>query len=306
MKADNAGRAGGQASWRAEEMLALQQQQQLPLLRSHFHSIPRRPLLSYPSFRPTIATVHHFPRAHFQTRSERLLAELPEPPTALEEQDGPVQLPPPSSSSSSLFSDSDEPSTLQVATSVLLTGAISVFLFRSLRRRARRAKEMRFRSSAAGKKTLKEDALDSLKAMQAVTMEPGKPPSPVQALLGAVSAGVIALLLYKFTTTIEASLNRQAISDNFSVSSISFPSTALPVWSFGTIVNGLCYLATFVFGVNSVGLMLYAGQLALNFPTEPSTSNPASSKENEPASEDPVNNVESEGKAGQQNSSDSQ
>lgn len=30
-----------------------------------------------------------------------------------------------------------------------------------------------------------------------------------------------------------------------------------------TIVNGLCYLATFVFGANSVGLILYAGQLAL-------------------------------------------
>lgn len=30
-----------------------------------------------------------------------------------------------------------------------------------------------------------------------------------------------------------------------------------------TIINGICYLATFVFGVNSVGLILYAGQLAL-------------------------------------------
>lgn len=28
-----------------------------------------------------------------------------------------------------------------------------------------------------------------------------------------------------------------------------------------TIINGLCYLATFVFGVNSVGLFLYSGQL---------------------------------------------
>lgn len=29
-------------------------------------------------------------------------------------------------------------------------------------------------------------------------------------------------------------------------------------------MNGLCYLATFVFGINSVGLFLYAGQLAIN------------------------------------------
>lgn len=29
-------------------------------------------------------------------------------------------------------------------------------------------------------------------------------------------------------------------------------------------MNGLCYLATFVFGINSIGLFLYSGQLALN------------------------------------------
>ena len=31
-----------------------------------------------------------------------------------------------------------------------------------------------------------------------------------------------------------------------------------------TIVNGLCYLATFVFGINAIGLFLYSGQLAMN------------------------------------------
>lgn len=29
-------------------------------------------------------------------------------------------------------------------------------------------------------------------------------------------------------------------------------------------MNGLCYLATFVFGINAVGLFLYSGQLAIN------------------------------------------
>ncbi|ONK67061.1 uncharacterized protein A4U43_C06F15260 [Asparagus officinalis] len=31
-----------------------------------------------------------------------------------------------------------------------------------------------------------------------------------------------------------------------------------------TIINGLCYLATFVFGINSVGLLLYSIQLAFS------------------------------------------
>lgn len=66
-------------------------------------------------------------------------------------------------------------------------------------------------------KDMKEEALDSLKAMGATSIDTGPPPSPAQAFLGGIAAGVIALILYKFTTTIEAALNRQAISDNFSV-----------------------------------------------------------------------------------------
>lgn len=69
------------------------------------------------------------------------------------------------------------------------------------------------------KKSLKDEALDSLKVMGSAPIEGKSPPSPVQTLLGGLAAGAIALVLYKFTTTIEASLNRQAVSDNFSVRS---------------------------------------------------------------------------------------
>lgn len=67
-------------------------------------------------------------------------------------------------------------------------------------------------------KDIKEEALESLKAMRPASVEAGGPPSPVQAFLGGIAAGAIALILYKFTTTIEAALNRQTISDTFSVS----------------------------------------------------------------------------------------
>ncbi|XP_017249774.1 uncharacterized protein LOC108220500 [Daucus carota subsp. sativus] len=168
---------------------------------------------------------------------------------------GPIELPP---ESNSIFATDDDPTNLQVATSVLLTGAISVFLFRSIRRRVKRSKELRFRSDGV-KKSIKEEALESLKAMTpagSLEANANSPPSVAQTLLGGISAGVIALILYKFTTTVEASLNRQTLSDNFSVRQITV--------TIRTIINGICYLATFVFGLNSVGLFLYSGQLALN------------------------------------------
>ncbi|PRQ31145.1 hypothetical protein RchiOBHm_Chr5g0032261 [Rosa chinensis] len=194
--------------------------------------------------------------AHSTPRPDQWLAEVPEPSAGtgtytIPDEEGPIEI---LDSDSPVFATSDDPSFIQTATSVLLTGAITVFLFRSLRRRARRAKELKFRSNGA-KKSLKEEALDSLKVMASGSVE-SKTPSPVQALLGGISAGVIALILYKFTTTIEASLNRQTISDNFSVRQITI--------TIRTIINGLCYLATFVFGINAVGLVLYAGQIFIN------------------------------------------
>lgn len=157
----------------------------------------------------------------------------------------------------SVFETEDEMtvSPVRVGASVVLFGAITFFLFRSIRRRAQRAKELQFRSSGV-KKALKDEALDKLKAVGNMSVNPGSPPSPVQTLLGGLTAGVIAIVLYKFTTTVEATLNRQAISDDFSVRQITI--------TIRTIINGLCYLATFVFGINSVGLFVYSAQLAFN------------------------------------------
>ncbi|PSR95701.1 Nuclear pore complex protein like [Actinidia chinensis var. chinensis] len=233
------------------------------LLSSHFNfpcplSHPRNSPLSFHSS-PFFLYFLHRPthlQTHLRTRPEPWLARVAEPTTTTTTttiaDDGPIELPP---SMPSIFATSDDPSSIQVATSVLLTGAISVFLFRSLRRRAKRVKELKFRSSGA-KKSLKEEAMESLKAMTPAAADAKGPPSALQTLLGGISAGVIALILYKFTTTIESALNRQTISDNFSVRQITI--------TIRTIVNGICYLATCVFGINSIGLFLYSAQLAFS------------------------------------------
>ncbi|XP_022876836.1 uncharacterized protein LOC111395045 [Olea europaea var. sylvestris] len=70
--------------------------------------------------------------------------------------------------------------------------------------------------SSGAKKSLKEEVLKSLRAVSLSPVTTKAAPWPVQALLGELSAGVIAMILYKFTTTIEASLNRQILSDKFS------------------------------------------------------------------------------------------
>ncbi|KAG9447764.1 hypothetical protein H6P81_013892 [Aristolochia fimbriata] len=279
-------------------------------VQSHSHCLSFHPPLSLSGHRPSSRHISPFfgtdnsfspLGANLLFRGRRpWLAQLPD--TAAPVEDGPVQLPP--SDSPLSFGDPAEASPIQVATSVLLTGAITVFLFRSLRRRAKRAKEMRVRSGGIAKKGLQAEALENLKAMRSASIEPGKPPSPVQALLGGLSAGVIALILYKFTTTIEASLNRQTISDNFSVRQITI--------TIRTIINGLCYLATFVFGANSIGLILYSGQLALNSLSEDSPSEETSEKEDARSSTqsssatNPLDNEETNKNDGQQSPGETQ
>ncbi|KAG4960763.1 hypothetical protein JHK87_037396 [Glycine soja] len=208
------------------------------------------------------------------------------------EGEGPVELP--FSSTPSIFATADDPSPIQVASSVLLTGAVSVFLFRSLRRRAQRVKQsvttlfslvFFFIPRLSERKKLyflkvvffcvfsfKKNYVGDLRLTISFWVEPllNHPTVCIQALLGGISAGVIALILYKFATTIEAGLNRQTISDNFSVRQITI--------TIRTIVNGLTYLATFVFGLNSLGLFLYSGQLALKFIMGNSTEKETESK----------------------------
>ncbi|KAF5728261.1 hypothetical protein HS088_TW21G00406 [Tripterygium wilfordii] len=235
---------------------------------SHHHHLHRSPSISLISFHKP--TKFFSVSASIPPRSDTWLAELQDSTntTGAPEEEGPIELP---LSSPNLFAITDDPSPLQVATSVLLTGAITVLLFRSVRRRAKRARELKFRSSGA-KKSLKEEALESLKVMGSSSVDIKSPPSPVQTLLGAISAGVIAVILYKFTTTIEAGLNRQTISDNYSFKiRLVFLTLFLCASqvrqitiTIRTIINGLCYLATFIFGLNSVGLFLYSGQLVIN------------------------------------------
>ncbi|KAG5551286.1 hypothetical protein RHGRI_009640 [Rhododendron griersonianum] len=216
---------------------------QYPLLSSHFNfpfplSHPHNPSLSsFPltTFPSSVSARLRSPPQQLRLALAQVPETLTEPTTTAAADEGPIELPP---SSTSIFATTDDPSPLQLATS-------------------------KFRSSGA-KLSLKEEAMESLKAMTPGPADVKGPPSPVQTLLGGISAGVIALILYKFTITVESGLNRQTLSDSYSVRQITI--------TIRTIINGLCYLATFVFGINSLGLFVYSAQLALNSLTGDSSS----------------------------------
>ncbi|XP_058773629.1 uncharacterized protein LOC131647821 [Vicia villosa] len=217
-----------------------------PLSLPHHHHNHKPSLLPFLHKKPTSFSISAIPPSSLTWLGDIITT------ITTDGEDGPIEIP--NSSAPSLLSTTDDPSFIQIAASILLTGAISVLLFRSFRRRAKRLKQTQFRSS--GEKSVKEEAMETLKAMGSATIETTKgPPSPVQTFLGAVSAGVISLIMYKFATIIEAGLSRQTISEDFSARQITI--------TVRTIINGLTYLATFIFGLNSVGLFLYSGQLAL-------------------------------------------
>jgi hypothetical protein len=59
-----------------------------------------------------------------------------------------------------------------------------------------------------------------------------------------------------------------------------------------TIITGICYLATFVFAANSIGLTLYSLQLALNLDPPPSPTNDSIDKKRELLSDSPSSEEE--------------
>lgn len=185
-----------------------------------------------------------------------LAADSPQQPG----ESGPIELP--DDLDPSAMPTLEVSSPLQSAASILLTGTIAVFLYRSLQRRAKLAKETKFRSSGleSVSDAPKKEPL-SIPKQQSSGAGAASPPSVIQTLLGAVIAGAIALVLYNFATYVEAGFAAKPVSPVYTIRQLTI--------TIRTIVNGLCYLAAFIFAANSIGLALYSLQLAFNVvPTE--------------------------------------
>ncbi|GJP67763.1 hypothetical protein CLOP_g24541 [Closterium sp. NIES-67] len=173
--------------------------------------------------------------------------------------DGPIEMPPASGVPAYLEDPWAIPdvSPLQSFASILLTGTIGVLLFRALKRRANKVTESRFRSDSVERLDSNPVAEERKKKAAQAAEEAAKraPPTVLNTLGGALVAGSIAIVLYKFASSVDDVFAGQTLSTTYTVRNLSI--------AVRTIVSGLVWLATFIFAINSLGLTLYAFQLAL-------------------------------------------
>ncbi|CAI5472041.1 unnamed protein product [Closterium sp. Yama58-4] len=173
--------------------------------------------------------------------------------------DGPIELPPVSGVPAYLEDPwaIPEVSPLQSFASILLTGTIGVLLFRAIKRRASKVTESRFRSDSVEKLSSNPVVEERRRRAAEEAAEAAKrpPPTVLNTLGGALVAGSIAIVLYKFATSVDDVFAGQTLSTTYTVRNLSI--------AVRTIVSGLVWLGTFIFALNSLGLTLYAFQLAL-------------------------------------------
>lgn len=115
------------------------------------------------------------------------------------------------------------------------TLGVAFLLFRLLRKRGKDAVQNKVRSSDTST-SVQEPPVDEEYVL----------PDPLQTLFGGLQAGGIALAMWYLTSNVDAFLSGRPLPSGYTARNIAV--------TIKTIALGLCYLGTFVFGANSVGL----------------------------------------------------
>ena len=99
---------------------------------------------------------------------------------------------------------------------------------------------------------------------------------PLNVLSGALQAGLFTYVLFQFTTKIGSAMDSAAVPDSFVAANLS--------QTVRTIIKGLAWLVTFIFGANFIGLTGLAIQMIVN----PEATRKQLSSDYDQASEDEV------------------
>jgi len=135
------------------------------------------------------------------------------------------------------------PEWVQTAFGFMYLTFFGIFVLRLFKKRAKFATSTKLATKKSEEKMLKE--FEDRK----------KPPTALDSFSGAAVAFVISYIFYQGSVKIDAGFAKQAVSEKYSIAQITI--------TIRTIVSGLAYLATFVFGANATGLLLLGTQAAL-------------------------------------------
>ena len=157
----------------------------------------------------------------------------------------------------------DEATPLQNVFGVLFTGFSLWYFARAVTRRSGKAREFRVANQLPEEERRK---IDEARAEKTRALTAG------ESFAGGATGLGISVVLYAFATKISASFDGRALPESETVRQISI--------TVRTIVEGMAYLATFVYAANGAGLIALAGQKAMDYANGKDLVDGVSSEEN--------------------------